>query len=118
MRNRDRMNIISRILEAVNGSGDDGVPTTRIMYNAFVSHAQLKQYLAMLADNGMVQYGSKSQAFKITEKGLMFLRAYREIDEMIKIPPPPRQKKNSDQLIPGFGSLFPKPGNVRRYNVV
>ncbi len=92
MRNRDRMNIISRILEAVNGSGDDGVRTTRIMYNAFVSHAQLKQYLSMLADNGMVQYGSKSQAFKITEKGLMFLRAYREIDEMIKIPPPRRRQ--------------------------
>ena len=87
MRNRDRMNIISRILEAVNGSGGDGVPTTRIMYNAFVSHAQLKQYLSYLADNGMLHYDSECQKFKITEKGLEFVRIYTEIHEMIKVPP-------------------------------
>jgi predicted transcriptional regulator len=87
MRNRDRMEIISRILEAVNGGG--GATRTRIMYHAFVSHAQMKEYLSYLADNGMLYYDLESQKFKITEKGLEFVRIYTEIDEMIKIPPAP-----------------------------
>ena len=106
MRNRDRIEIISRILEAVNGGG---ATRTRITYNAFVSHAQMKEYLAYLADNGMVHYDSESQKFKITEKGLEFVRIYTEMDEMIKISPSPlplerRQqqqylmRKNNDYL--------------------
>jgi predicted transcriptional regulator len=84
MRNRDRMEIVSRILEAVNEGG--GATRTRIMYHAFVSHAQMKEYLSYLADNGMLHYDSESQKFKITEKGLDFVRIYTEIDELIKVP--------------------------------
>ena len=59
MRNRDRMTIISRILEAVNEGGRDGSTRTRIMYNAFVSHAQMKEYLSNLEDNGMLYYDAE-----------------------------------------------------------
>ena len=83
------MEIISRILEAVNGGG--GASRTRIMYNAFVSHAQMRQYLSALEDSGMLHYDLKSQTFKITEKGTKFLRTYREIGEMIKVPPQHKQ---------------------------
>ena len=86
-RSRDRMEIISRILEAVNEAGG-GTTRTRIMYHAFVSHAQMKEYLSYLADNGMLYYDLESQKFKITEKGLEFVRIYTEIDEMIKKPAP------------------------------
>ena len=87
MRNRDRMDIISRILEAVNGrSGSGGATRTRIMYDAFLSHDQLKEYLSNLADNELVHHDSSSDKFKITEKGLMFIRTYAEIDEMMKVP--------------------------------
>jgi predicted transcriptional regulator len=85
MKNRDRMDIISRILEAANGESG-GATRTRIMYNAFLSHSQLKQYLSNLADNELVQYDSLSQTFQTTEKGLKFLRTYSEMDEMIKVP--------------------------------
>jgi predicted transcriptional regulator len=87
MKNRDRMDIISRILEAASGEGGDGggATRTRIMYNAFLSHAQLKQYLSNLADNELIQYDSLSHTFQTTEKGLMFLRTYSEMDEMIKV---------------------------------
>jgi predicted transcriptional regulator len=84
MKNRDRMDIISRILEAASGESG-GATRTRIMYNAFLSHAQLKQYLSNLADNELIQYDSLSQTFQTTEKGLMFLRTYSEMDEMIKV---------------------------------
>ena len=79
------MDIISRILEAANGESG-GATRTRIMYNAFLSHSQLKQYLSNLADNELVQYDSLSQTFQTTEKGLKFLRTYSEMDEMIKVP--------------------------------
>ncbi len=102
MKNRDRMDIISRILEAVNGRGG-GTTRTRIMYHAFVSHAQMKEYLSNLADNGMVHYDSSSGRFKITEKGLEFVRIYTEMDEMIKKPPSPlpleRQRRQQQQYL-------------------
>jgi predicted transcriptional regulator len=90
MKNRDRMDIISRILEAAkngdSGGSGGGATKTRIMYNAFLSHTQMKEYLSNLADNELVEYDSLSQTFKTTEKGLIFLRTYGEMDEMIKIP--------------------------------
>jgi predicted transcriptional regulator len=85
MKNRDRIEILSRILQAANGRSGNGATRTRIMYNAFLSHSQLQQYLPVLADNGMVQYESLSQTFKTTEKGLMFLKTYSEMNQMIRV---------------------------------
>ncbi len=95
-RNRDRIEIMSRILEAVNGGS---TTRTRIMYNAFVSHDQMKEYLSYLEDNGMLYYDSESEKFKITEKGLEFVRIYTEINEMIKIPPRPRPTTERQQQL-------------------
>jgi predicted transcriptional regulator len=86
MKNRDRIEIFSRILQAANGTSGNGATRTKIMYGAFLTHTQLKQYLPILADNGMVQYESLSQTFKTTEKGLMFLKSCSEMNQMIKIP--------------------------------
>lgn len=65
MKNRDRMDIISRILEAANGG--IGATKTKIMYNAFLSHGQLKQYLTTLADKDLLRYDFLTQTFKTTE---------------------------------------------------
>jgi predicted transcriptional regulator len=88
MKNRDRMEIISRILQAANGrnGGVVGATRTRIMYMAFLTHVQLKQYLSVLSDNGMVKYDSVTQTFKTTEKGHGFLKSYSEIAQMLKVP--------------------------------
>jgi predicted transcriptional regulator len=83
MKNRDRMDIISRILEAANSG--IGATRTKIMYHAFLSHGQLKQYLTTLANNGMVRFDFLSQTFKTTEKGLRFLKTYSQMNEMIKV---------------------------------
>ena len=102
MKNRDRLDIISLILEAAKrennsnsssrGGSSRGAAPTRIMYNAFLSHTQLKQYLTYLIDNGLLQYDSVSQTFQTTEKGLVFLKTYSEMDEMIKMPPELQQE--------------------------
>lgn len=58
------------------------------MYNAFVSYSELKEYLAILTGNGFLEYDSRLQAYRTTEKGLIFLRAYHDTDgHLIKIPP-------------------------------
>ena len=72
MRSRDRMEIMSKILEAAAKEQSRGGATkTRLMFNAFLTHTQLKHYLSILADNGLLQYDSLSERFKTTEKGLI-----------------------------------------------
>ncbi len=83
MRNRDRMEIISQILEAANG--DDNATTTKILYKAFLSHGQLKGLLAILTDSDLLRYESLRHTFKTTEKGVRFLKTYSQMDQMIKV---------------------------------
>ena len=52
MKYRSRSDIIGLILEAANG----GATKTKIMYKAFLSFAQLRDYLALLTDQGLIQY--------------------------------------------------------------
>jgi predicted transcriptional regulator len=57
------------------------------MYNAYLSYAQLKEYLSVLMENGLLEYQEGEQKYKTTEKGLQFLRAY---DHMTKMTGPMR----------------------------
>jgi predicted transcriptional regulator len=54
------------------------------MYNAFLSYAQLKEYLTVLTDNDLLRYDLDSHTFKTTEKGLRFLETYNHMDDLIK----------------------------------
>ena len=62
MKNRDRMDIISRILDAA-ANGRSGATKTKMMYNAFLGYSQLKEYLAILTDNDLLSYDFLSQKF-------------------------------------------------------
>ena len=57
---------------------------TKIMYKAFLSFAQLKEYLAMLTQNGLISY-EDSQKYRTTEKGLRMLQIYNQINEELVI---------------------------------
>jgi predicted transcriptional regulator len=82
--NRSRTDIISSILKIANG----GVSTkTKIMYHAFLSHAQMKDYLIFLTQHDLIEYDVDAQYYKTTEKGLRFLDIYNQLDGMIKAPP-------------------------------
>ncbi|MFL6460540.1 MAG: winged helix-turn-helix domain-containing protein, partial [Nitrososphaeraceae archaeon] len=65
MKYRSRTDIVALILEAANG----GVTKTRIMYKAFLSYAQLKEYLTVLLQNDLLEYEEERQNFRTTEKG-------------------------------------------------
>ena len=59
------------------------LPKTKIMYRAFLSYAQLKEYLAILLENGLVEYLAAQQIFKTTDKGSRFLHLYSQVDNLI-----------------------------------
>ena len=82
MKYRSRTEIVSMILEAANG----GATKTKIMYKAFLSYAQLKEYLSVLIENNLIEYLEGSQTYKTTEKGLNFLKMHNEIAELLQTP--------------------------------
>jgi predicted transcriptional regulator len=88
MRYRSRTEIISSILEIVNGSSrsfdDGGVSKTKIMYKVFLNYAQLQQYLLMLTERDLIRHDGQTRTFKTAEKGLDLLKAYNRIDQLIK----------------------------------
>jgi predicted transcriptional regulator len=83
MKHRSRNNIIRDILDAASGGS---ATRTKIMYKAYLSFGQLKEYLSVLTDNGLLSYDTHTQTFKITEKGLRLLDAYNQMHDMIKAP--------------------------------
>ena len=78
---RDRIDIISQILEIANGSD---TKKTKIMSKAFLSYYQLNQYLKILAEGDLLRYDLHMQTFKTTEKGLRFLKTYNQMDDLMK----------------------------------
>ncbi|HXV88279.1 MAG TPA: winged helix-turn-helix domain-containing protein [Nitrososphaeraceae archaeon] len=82
MKYRSRTEIVSMILEAANG----GATKTKIMYKAFLSYAQLKEYLSVLIENNLIEYLEGSQIYKTSEKGFNFLKMHNEIGELLQTP--------------------------------
>ena len=79
MKYRSRTDIVGLILEAANG----GATKTKIMYKAFLSYAQLKEYLAVLIENGLIEHEDVRQLYRTTEKGLHLLQIYNQVDELV-----------------------------------
>jgi predicted transcriptional regulator len=77
---RSRMDIVSKILQVANG----GAAKTKIMYSAFLSYSQMKEYLMMLTQNDLLSYDLDTRTFKTTEKGLRLIEVYNQMDGMIK----------------------------------
>jgi predicted transcriptional regulator len=80
MKYRSRTEIVSMILEAANG----GATKTRIMYKAFLSYAQLREYLSVLIENNLIEYLEGIQTYKTTEKGLNLLKMHNQIGELLQ----------------------------------
>ena len=90
MKYRSRTELVSMILESANG----GATKTKIMYIAFLSYNQLKEYLSVLIENNLIEYLEGTRTFKTTEKGLNFLKMHNAIGELLH----PRIE-NDDELI-------------------
>jgi predicted transcriptional regulator len=66
-------------LQAANGH--DEITKTKIMYKAFLTYAQLQEYLAILIQNGLLEYLDETKSYKTTERGLKFLKIYEKMEE-------------------------------------
>jgi predicted transcriptional regulator len=86
MKYRSSTEIVAMILDAANG----GETKTKIMYKAYLSYHQLKEYLSVLIENNLLEYIDRTQTFKTTEKGLFFLKMHDAIEELL----PSRMKNN------------------------
>jgi predicted transcriptional regulator len=72
-------------------NNSEGASRTSIMYKSYLSHAQLKEYLSLLIENGFIeelhlQIKSSSNerfVYKITDKGLHFFQICHEIESLI-----------------------------------
>ena len=62
------------------------------MYKAYLSYTQIKEYLKFLQDKGLMEYEEGTQIFRITEKGILFLRAYEEITTLVNKDAKPEEK--------------------------
>ena len=78
LRRRDRHDIIVEILKTAKG----GEKKTYIMYKARLSHSQLKLYLDLLNQNGMIT--NYDGVYKTTSKGLNFIREFESIDFLFR----------------------------------
>jgi len=78
-RRRDRHDIVLDILKIARG----GKRKTQIMYRARLSYGQLKAYLGLLNDKGLLE--SNNGFYHTTDKGLEFIRTYEEIS-LFKLP--------------------------------
>ena len=80
MGNRSRTEIVAMILDAANG----GETKTKIMYFAFLSYNQVKEYLSVLIENNLIEYLDGANKFKTTVKGLNYLKMHTEIGELLQ----------------------------------
>ena len=79
MKYRSRTELASNILEVANG----GATKTKIMYKACLSYAQLKEYLAMLIQNGLMAHDIEVEMYRTTSNGIKFLESSRQLGGLL-----------------------------------
>jgi predicted transcriptional regulator len=64
-----------------------GSSKTRIMYAAYLSYDQLKEYLRILEDKEMISLEERSGLYLLKPKGLRYIKVYAEIRELLVADP-------------------------------
>ena len=78
MKYRSRTDIITAILDCVSGGG---ASKTRIMYGAYLSYAQSKEYLGFLVSRGLLV--EEEGVFRPTVRGIELLRVVEGISDLL-----------------------------------
>jgi predicted transcriptional regulator len=61
----------------------NAVSKLKMMYKGFLPYAALAEYVSFLLENEMLTYRKYDRRYRITEKGIRFLRLYGELRQMI-----------------------------------
>ena len=99
MKNRDRFEILSLILQVANGGGNN-TTRTRIMNMTLLGYKQMKEHLAFLTERDLLYYDTDIGTFKTTETGMRFLQIYSRMEDMIK---PSSQQQQQQQYQERWG---------------
>jgi len=82
MKYRSRSDIVGLLLDAANGGG---ATKTKLMYKAYLSFNPLREYLALLVENGLIEYEEGMRTYRTTEKGMRLLQIQNTMDEITPI---------------------------------
>ena len=84
-RKRNRIDIISDMLQSIQNKGGKIKPT-HLMYKANMSHAQLKSYLEELVEKEFIEeiVFQKNKYLTLTDKGHKFLEKFHQMKEFEK----------------------------------
>ena len=80
MKHRSKEEIAALVLEAIVNTHRS--TQTMIMYKAYLTHVQLKQFLASLIEKGLIEYHNLERIYTITEKGMHFLEVYNQLNQL------------------------------------
>jgi len=78
LQRRDRHDIVAEILKTAR----DGEKKTCIMYKARLSHSQLKYYLSLLDQSGLIM--NDDGVYRTTPKGLVFIREFEAVNFLFR----------------------------------
>ena len=79
MKYRSSTEIIDSMLRSIRS----GATKTHIMYRAYMSYSQLKEYLKLLEERQLIKYEPGTQVYVLTDKGLRFMNAYDKINQLV-----------------------------------
>jgi predicted transcriptional regulator len=80
MKYRSRTDMVHLILEGANGGG---ATKSKLMYKAFLSFGQLKEYLMVLLENDLLEYEEGQNTYRTTERGIRLLRIFNNMEELM-----------------------------------
>jgi predicted transcriptional regulator len=72
---------ISDILRSIRNC--TGPRITQIMFETCIPHNQLKGYLAIMIQNGLIVYVKEEKTFTITDYGMNVLKIYGEMNKLL-----------------------------------
>ena len=82
MKYRSRSEIVGLLLDAANGGG---ATKTKLMCKAYLSFNQIREYLSLLVENGLIEYEEGLRTYRTTDKGIRLLQIQNTMDEIAPI---------------------------------
>jgi predicted transcriptional regulator len=97
MQKRQKDEILRDILDICNG----GSQMSKIMFQGYLSHSQVKGYLNHLIANGFIQKDDIDKMYITTSKGLQYLEVVSKMRDML--PVATKRAASKEQLVSPFG---------------
>ena len=75
--------ILEAIREYGTNSARGGATTLNVMYEVYISYDQARHYLIELLQGKMIEQDVGTKKYMVTEKGIHYLTAYYDLDDIV-----------------------------------